>query len=88
MTSTYPMIYRLNSPPGLKGRRCKVVALSLPRRRPGVRAPIMNVGNEPTGIQFEDGTALTVPRSAIVSAGSRPGRAVAARVARGDTKIH
>ena len=68
---TVDYIYRQNTPPGYKGRPCRMLALA-PRTRDGMNIPIVNTGSCIVAIQFTDtGEKMLSQRQAFAPVGSK-----------------
>lgn len=64
-------VYRQNSPPGCKGRECRLLALSL-RQRDSMNVPIVNTGASLVAVEFLDtGEKLMAQRQALAPEGTR-----------------
>ncbi len=84
-SSAYDRVYRLNSPAGWKGRRCRIVVGS-PMRRDWLGRGEINTGETIVAIEFDDGERASVSRQAVVLLASRLGRQAAHVAAVGGTR--
>lgn len=83
---TYNSVFRFNTPTGLKGKLCCIVARANRGFWPD-GSVMFNAGDNVVALEFETGERIMASRSSVVLADSRLGKQTAWKVQRGGTRM-
>ncbi len=90
-TEEFPYVYRFREPPGLRGKRLRLIRRSVKAIyvKGSSGLPVLNLedGSCRVPVEFEDGMKIDVSRSSFVRAGMRAGVKVIRKIRRGDTSL-